>query len=91
MEPLLIPRARFVAFVERHNALATAGIAVVAEDNDAMEDSYVMIDPLGRLYGNHEGRHRVSAPILEVGVHAAPGQVGFSAEKFEGRGGRHAS
>ncbi len=63
-------RARFVAFVERHNALATAGIAVVAEDNDAMEDSYVMIDPLGRFYGNHEGRHRVSAPILEVGVHA---------------------
>jgi radical S-adenosyl methionine domain-containing protein 2 len=90
VEPLLIPHARFVAFVERHGSLASAGIVVVAEDNDAMEDSYVMIDPLGCFYGNHEGRHRVSAPILEVGVHEALEQVGFSTEKFERRGGRYA-
>ena len=89
VEPLLIPRERFLAFVERHGSLASEGIVVVPEDNNAMEDSYVMIDPRGRFYGNHEGRHRVSAPILEVGVHAALEQVGFSPEKFEGRGGRY--
>jgi radical S-adenosyl methionine domain-containing protein 2 len=64
VEPLLVPRERFEAFVARHAALGAEGIAVVAEDNDAMEDSYVMIDPLGRFYGNHGGRHVVSAPIL---------------------------
>ncbi|MDO9018020.1 MAG: viperin family antiviral radical SAM protein [Deltaproteobacteria bacterium] len=90
VEPLLIPREHFVAFVERHASLGSSGIEVVAEDNDAMEDSYVMIDPRGRFYGNHGGRHQVSDPILGVGVRAALDQVGFSIDKFEGRGGRYA-
>ena len=78
------------AFVARHAGLAGDGLAPIVEDNDAMTASYVMIDPRGRFYGNHEGRHRVSAPILEVGVLAALAQVGFSPQKFEGRGGRYA-
>lgn len=90
VEPLLITPERFAAFVERHSSLALAGIAVVPEDNDAMEDSYVMIDPLGRFYGNHLGRHVVSAPILSVGVGEALREVGYSYEKFDARGGRYA-
>lgn len=90
VEPLLISRERFRAFVERHASLAAAGIDVVPEDNDAMEDSYVMIDPLGRFYGNHGGRHVVSDPILATGVTEALAQVGYVAEKFEARGGRYA-
>ncbi|MFO0645874.1 MAG: viperin family antiviral radical SAM protein [Polyangiales bacterium] len=90
VEPLLVSRERFEAFVARHAALAAEGIAVVAEDNDAMEDSYVMVDPLGRFYGNHGGRHVVSAPILSVGVESAMREVGFSEAKFESRGGKYA-
>ncbi len=90
VEPLLVSRERFEAFVRRHASLAVEGIVVVAEDNDAMEDSYVMIDPLGRFYGNHGGRHIVSSPILSVGVEEALREVGFSTAKFESRGGRYA-
>jgi radical S-adenosyl methionine domain-containing protein 2 len=90
VEPLLVSRERFEAFVARHASLASGGITVVAENNDAMEDSYVMIDPLGRFYGNHGGRHVVSAPILSVGIQDALREVGFSETKFEARGGKYA-
>lgn len=90
VEPLLIARAQFDAFVARHDALAREGIAVVAEDNDAMEDSYAMVDPLGRAYGNRGGVHRVSAPILDVGVAQAFAEVGFEPARLVARGGRYA-
>ena len=45
VEPLLVRGDRFAAFVARHAALAADDIVVVAEDNDAMEDSYVMSNP----------------------------------------------
>jgi radical S-adenosyl methionine domain-containing protein 2 len=82
VEPLLIARTQFAAFVERHRELCP-----VAEDNDAMTDSYAMIDPLGRFYGNTGGFHRVSAPILEVGVDTALASVGFEATRLEARDG----
>lgn len=87
VEPLLISRAEFQSFVERHRHLQGEGVALVAEDNDAMTDSYVMIDPLGRFYGDTGQRHRVGRPILEVGVDAALADVGFRFEKLRARGG----
>ncbi|TAK27425.1 MAG: hypothetical protein EPO40_17555 [Myxococcaceae bacterium] len=91
VKPLLGSRERFEAFVVRHAALAAAGITVVVSvNNDAIEDSYVMVDPLGRSYGNHDGRHVVSAPILSVGVQEALRGVGLSEAKFDSRDGRYA-
>ena len=90
VEPLLIPRADFQRFLARHADLVHEGLAPVAEDNDAMRGSYLMIDPEGRFFDNAEGRHRYSAPVLEVGVEAALAQVGVSHAKFMGRGGRYA-
>jgi radical S-adenosyl methionine domain-containing protein 2 len=87
---LLISDAQFRAFVDRHAHLGTQGLAPIVEDNDAMRGSYVMVDPLGRFYGNATGRHVYSAPILEVGVPAALVQVGFEPAKFDARGGRYA-
>lgn len=89
IEDLLIDRGQLSAFVERHQALAHEGFPPIVEDNDAMRGSYAMIDPLGRFFGNDTGRHVYSDPILSIGVEAALEQVGFSAEKFEGRGGRY--
>lgn len=90
VEPLLIDALEFRAFVERHAHLETEGLAPVVEDNDAMRGSYVMVDPLGRFYGNATGRHVYSRPILDVGVLAALTEVGFNPEKFDARGGRYA-
>lgn len=90
VEDLLITAAQFRAFIDSHAHLATEGLAPVVEDNDAMRGSYVMVDPLGRFFGNATGRHVYSAPILEVGVDAALAQVGFVPAKFEARGGRYA-
>lgn len=89
VEDLRISRAQFEAFVARHQHLADEGLAPVAEDNDAMRGSYLMVDPLGRFFGNATGRHVYSSPILEVGVQAALAQVGFAPSKFEARGGRY--
>ncbi len=87
VESLLISRDQFWSFVERHQRLAGEGLAPVPEDNDAMTDSYVMVDPLGRFYGDTGGRHRVGPPILDAGVHVALAAVGFRHEKLVARGG----
>ena len=87
VEPLLISSAEFKAFVKRHQALSQEGIELVPEDNDAMTDSYAMVDPMGRFYGNGQGRLHVSRPIHEVGVQAALHDVGFEHRRLEARGG----
>lgn len=87
VEDLLISRDELRAFVERHRHLEAEGLAPVVEGDEAMIDSYAMIDPLGRFYGNSGGRHVTSAPILEVGIEAALSQVGFVPERLEARGG----
>lgn len=85
VERLLITRAEFESFIAKHRDLQP-----VAESNEAMTDSYVMIDPLGRFYGDTDGVHRESAPILEVGVSEALASVGFQATKLEARNGLYA-
>lgn len=87
---LLVTDRAFRDFVARHAHLASEGLAPIVENNDAMRGSYVMVDPLGRFFGNTTGRHVYSAPILEVGVPAALNAVGFDQAKFEARGGRYA-
>lgn len=89
VEDLLITAEQFAGFVDRHAHLAAEGLAPVVEDNDAMRGSYVMVDPLGRFFGNATGRHVYSRPILDVGVSAALAEVGFEMPKFEARGGRY--
>lgn len=90
VDPLLITARQFDAFVARHAHLASEGFPPIAEDNDAMIDSYVMVDPLGRFYGNTDGIHRTSPPILEVGVARALEAVRFDRARFEARGGLYA-
>jgi len=87
VEPLLIAKARFDAFVDRHRELDREGFGPIAEDNAAMTDSYAMIDPLGRFYGNHNGRYIYSPPILDVGVAQALRRVDFALQRLIRRGG----
>jgi radical S-adenosyl methionine domain-containing protein 2 len=87
VEPLLVTGAQFAAFVGHHAQLAGEGMGPIPETNEAMIDSYVMIDPLGRFRGDTGGRHYVSAPILEVGVEDALSEMGYSEAKLAARGG----
>ncbi len=89
IDDLLVDEDQFGAFVDRHAHLAAEGFPPVVETNDAMLGSYVMVDPLGRFYGNTTGRHVYSDPILDVGVDVALSQVGFRPDKFEARGGMY--
>ncbi len=89
VEPLLITPQQFCAFVERHAPLCAEGLGPVMEDNDAMMSSYVMVDPLGRFYGNAAGRYVYSDPILSVGVAVALAQVGWQPDRFVDRGGAY--
>jgi radical S-adenosyl methionine domain-containing protein 2 len=78
--------AQFEGFVARHKDLPYR----IPEDSDAMTDSYVMVDPLGRFHQNSDGKYRYSSPILEVGVAKALSEAGgWSREKFLLRGGSY--
>ena len=87
VEPLLITAEQFRAYVERHAHLAAEGFAPVAEDNEDMTGSYVMIDPMGRFFDNVDGRLVYSPPILERGVEQAFAAVRWERQRFLDRGG----
>ena len=90
IEELQVEDAAVEAVVERHQeslAGASAGLLPVAEDNEAMRGSYIMVDPEGRFFGNATGRHVYSRPVLVAGVWAALEEVGFDVGKFVDRGG----
>jgi len=82
---LQITREQFQQFLDLHSHLQ--GI-LVAEDNDLMRGSYVMIDPLGRFFqSTPQGYVRSSHSILEVGVERAFLEVTLDWDKYERRGG----
>lgn len=83
-DSLKVSPQQFKAFTEKH-----ADLGAVAEDNEAMTESYVMVDPLGRFFQNTGGEHHYSSPILGAGVIDALADVGWDHEKYIARGGRY--
>jgi len=79
---LSITSEEFESFVMKHSDLHP-----IAEDNNAMTNSYVMVDPIGRFFQNASGAYQFSRPILEVGVYQALSEVGMSWSKLVQRGG----
>jgi radical S-adenosyl methionine domain-containing protein 2 len=75
---------QYRAYVTRHQSLSDC---IVEEDNDAMWQSYLMINPDGCFYQNssHGAGLTQSQPILAVGVKAAFEQISFNAEAFSHR------
>lgn len=84
-----IDHAQFEAYVERNAPLAADGVVVVAESNDLMRGSYVMVDPAGRFFDNVQGKHNYSRPILDVGVEEALRDVVVDQHTFQRRGGSY--
>jgi radical S-adenosyl methionine domain-containing protein 2 len=87
VERLLTHDRQFDAFVARHEQVERSGITLIPERNDAMTESYAMVDPAGRFFDNSRGRYSYSKPILSCGVSTALEQVSISREKFLTRGG----
>lgn len=87
VEPLLITRSEFEAYIARHRELDTEGLGPVAEDNTALTGTYLMLDAVGRLFSNRTGNHVYTDSVLEVGVWEAIRQVGWDVQGFQKRGG----
>lgn len=84
-----ITTKQFEAYVQRNRIVEDYGINIVPESNEAMTESYVMIDPAGRFFDNSKGFYKYSDPILKVGIEEALKQVSINNERFRQRGGRY--
>ena len=82
-----IGREEFNLYLDRNRWVEGDGIRVVSENNDAMTGSYLMIDPLGRLFDNTKGEYTYSSPILSVGVETALTEIRVYPDRFIERGG----
>ncbi|NRA82103.1 MAG: radical SAM protein, partial [Pseudoalteromonas sp.] len=81
---LLISDEQFTVFVNRHASLKEV---MVAEDNEAMTTSYLMINPQGRFYQNSstQNGYIYGDLILDVGVEKALEVCQINWETFASR------
>lgn len=82
VQKLLVTDEQFQQFIARH-----AICHPVVESNEAMRNSYLILDERMRFLNNQNGRKEPSASILEVGVPAALRSAGFDQAMFLDRGG----
>ncbi|KAG9312447.1 hypothetical protein JVU11DRAFT_6831 [Chiua virens] len=80
---LTITKEQYQAFLDRHAQQKS----LVPEDNDAMKDSYLLIDEKMRFLDCSGGGKKPGRSILEVGVETALLDSGFDEKTFLDRGG----
>eukprot|EP00913_Durusdinium_trenchii_P023038 g21632.t1 len=80
---LTISDEQFQSFLERHKAVSV----LVPESNDAMMNSYLILDEKLCFLNCTSGGKKPSASIRDVEVEVALRQAGFDAEMFVKRGG----
>ncbi len=84
---LAISNDQFNEFLYRHRHLKRI---ISAEDNIDMKESYIMVDPFGRFFQNHDSivskyPYIYSEKINEFGAEAAFSQIRFNCTKFSRR------
>ncbi|MDI1494722.1 MAG: Radical SAM protein [Cenarchaeum symbiont of Oopsacas minuta] len=89
IEKLLISSEKFQTFCTNNKHLENNKLKIIFEDNDAMTESYIMIDPDGKFFSNVDGKYVYSSPILKVGVSKAFSEIRFNIDKFEKRNGKY--
>lgn len=82
VKPLLINDTDFKNFIDRHSSCKS----LVVETTECMKGSYIMIDPLGRPYGNSKGHVAYGKTILEAGLIHQLKTLGYSENKAILRG-----
>lgn len=80
---LVITDDEFKAFLERHKSQD----CLVPEDNNAMENSYLLLDEEMRFLNCTGGKKIPGRSILTAGVQAALDDAGWETETFVARGG----
>ena len=82
---MLITDQEFSQFVARHKGKVNTVMFV--EDNDAMTESYIMVDPLGRFIQNSgpQGSLIFSSSILASGASEAFSQVRVRKDRYDDR------
>ena len=85
---LSISDKQFYNFIDRHRFLNDKGI-LIKEDNEDMNNSYIMITPDGKFYQNSNNQYIYSESILDIGFKNAIKQTGFNYETYEKRGGNY--
>lgn len=73
----------FEVFLETHKHQKT----LVPENNEAMTGSYLLVDPLGRIFENTQGTHTYSDSLITNTVEHCLNQVSLNRYMFEKRGG----
>jgi len=81
---LAVSAEAFLAFVARHDVLREL---MCVEGNDDMNESYVMIDPLGRFFQNASGQqgYHYSRPVDVIGAERAFSEWRFSVGAYASR------
>ena len=69
----------------RHKSVS----CLVPESNDAMRNSYLILDEYMRFLDNTGGSKTPSLSLLDVGVEAAMDMAGFDQAMFLKRGGKY--
>jgi len=92
IEALEVSSSVFESYLKRHRSRLAdcADVDIVGEGNEAMRGTYAMIDPLGFVYTNAEGRYVFSSqPVHIIGFTQAWCQVsgGWSRQQFVDRDG----
>ncbi|KIL00155.1 hypothetical protein PAXRUDRAFT_30006 [Paxillus rubicundulus Ve08.2h10] len=80
---LIITKEQYQAFLDRHAKQAS----LVPEDNDAMKDSYLLIDERMCFLDCRDGGKKPGRSVLDVGVETALLDSGFDEKTFLDRGG----
>jgi radical S-adenosyl methionine domain-containing protein 2 len=74
---------QYQSFIDNHNMQKS----LVIEDNRLMTGSYLLIDPLGRLFENSAGKHTYSDSLINNNIDHCLSQINLSRETFLARGG----
>lgn len=61
--------------------------SMVVETNDLMTGSYLLIDPLGRMFENTSGTHTYSDSLINHSIEHCLNQINLKRDKFLERGG----
>ena len=82
-EKFVVSKEQFESFIRRHKSIPQ----LVPESNEAMRDSYLILDEYMRFLDCTNGRKDPSKSILDVGVADAMKFSGFDVAMFKKRGG----
>jgi radical S-adenosyl methionine domain-containing protein 2 len=84
---LSVTKDQFNLFIRTNSK--NISVPIVPEDNDAMTSSYIIVDPLGYIMQNHQGRYIRGKSLFESSLKAALEEIGFDLYKFVNRGGSY--